>query len=65
MIAPAGSIVAFSSVVIHRSGPNFTDKLRRAYIAQYSKEVITLKDAKTPWGSFEQVLDGGNVVAAS
>jgi ectoine hydroxylase-related dioxygenase (phytanoyl-CoA dioxygenase family) len=65
MTAPAGSIVAFSSVVIHRSGPNLTDKLRRAYIAQYSKEVITLKDAKTPWGSFEQFLDGGNVVAAS
>ena len=59
MTAPAGSIVVFSSVVIHRSGPNYTDRLRRAYIAQYSKEVITFKDGKTPAGSYERFLDGG------
>src|SRR5918993_849718 len=63
MTAPAGSIVVFSSVVIHRSGPNLTNRLRRAYIAQYSKEVITLKGTNTPWGSFEHFLDGGRVVA--
>jgi ectoine hydroxylase-related dioxygenase (phytanoyl-CoA dioxygenase family) len=63
MTAPAGSIVAFSSVVIHRSGPNLTDRMRRAYLAQYSKEIITAKGAKTPWGSFEQFLDGGRIVA--
>ena len=40
MTAPAGSIVAFSSVVIHRSGPNLTDRMRRVYLAQYSREVI-------------------------
>ncbi len=44
MTAPAGSIVVFSSVVIHRSGPNLTDRNRRVYIAQYSKEVIPAKD---------------------
>ena len=63
MTAPAGSIVVFSSVVIHRSGPNLTDRMRRAYIAQYSKEVITAKGTNTPSGSFEQFLDGGKVVA--
>ena len=64
MTAPAGTIVVFSSVVMHRSGPNLTDKLRRVYLAQYSGEVIMNKDGKTPWGSFEQFLDEGKVVAA-
>ncbi len=63
MTAPAGSIVVFSSVVIHRSGPNLTDKMRRVYLAQYSGEVITFKDGKTPAGSFDHFLEGGDVVA--
>lgn len=64
MTAPAGSVVVFSSVVMHRSGPNLTDRNRRVYIAQYSKDVITAKDdAATPQGSFERFLDGGQVVA--
>jgi ectoine hydroxylase-related dioxygenase (phytanoyl-CoA dioxygenase family) len=63
MTAPAGSIVVFSSVVLHRSGPNTTDKLRRVYLAQYSGEVIMSKDGTEPWGSFDQFLDGGKVVA--
>ena len=37
MTAPAGSIVVFSSVVIHRSGPNLTEGLRRVYLAQYPR----------------------------
>ena len=64
MTGPAGTIVVFSSVVMHRSGPNLTDNLRRVYLAQYSGEVIMNKDGKTPWGSFEQFLDEGKVVAA-
>lgn len=36
----AGDIVAFSSLTLHRSGPNTTAKPRRAYIAQYSAEPI-------------------------
>jgi ectoine hydroxylase-related dioxygenase (phytanoyl-CoA dioxygenase family) len=65
MTAPAGSIVVFSSVVLHRSGPNTTDRLRRVYLAQYSGEVIMSKDGTEPWGSFEQFLDGGKVVAGA
>lgn len=61
--APAGSIVCFSSVVIHRSGANTTDKLRRVYLAQYSGEVIAAKNSDEPHGSFEQFLAGGEVVA--
>ena len=40
MTCEAGTIVAFSSLTLHRSGPNTTDKRRRAYIAQYSPEPI-------------------------
>lgn len=61
--APAGSIVVFSSVVLHRSGPNLTDRLRRVYLAQYSHEVIRTKDGSEPWGSFEPFLADGRVVA--
>jgi ectoine hydroxylase-related dioxygenase (phytanoyl-CoA dioxygenase family) len=44
MIVPAGSIVAFSSTVFHRTGPNTTDHPRRVYIAQYSPEPILSED---------------------
>jgi ectoine hydroxylase-related dioxygenase (phytanoyl-CoA dioxygenase family) len=36
----AGSVVAFSSLIVHATGANRTSKLRRAYLAQYSPEVI-------------------------
>jgi ectoine hydroxylase-related dioxygenase (phytanoyl-CoA dioxygenase family) len=65
VVVPAGSIAVFSSMVIHRSGPNRTDRMRRAYLAQYSSEVIMNKAGAGPWGSFEQFLAGGHVVAAS
>jgi ectoine hydroxylase-related dioxygenase (phytanoyl-CoA dioxygenase family) len=63
VIVPAGSIAVFSSVVIHRSGANRTDRLRNVYLAQYSGEVIKTADGKEPWGSFEQFLDHGRIVA--
>lgn len=62
VIAPAGSIACFSSVVFHRSGPNLTDRLRRVYLAQYSKEVILTEDGSGPWGEFEPFLEGGERV---
>jgi ectoine hydroxylase-related dioxygenase (phytanoyl-CoA dioxygenase family) len=39
-IVPAGSIVVFSSNTFHRSGANTTDKMRRAYVTQYSAEEL-------------------------
>ena len=39
-IVPAGSVVAFSSLTLHRSSPNVTDKPRRAYLAQFSPAPI-------------------------
>ncbi len=40
MTCPAGTIVAFSSLTLHRSGENVTDRKRRAYVCQYSVEPI-------------------------
>ena len=37
---PAGSVVAFSSLTLHRSSPNVTDRPRRGYVVQYSGEPI-------------------------
>jgi ectoine hydroxylase-related dioxygenase (phytanoyl-CoA dioxygenase family) len=37
---PAGSVVAFSSRMLHATGANQTDRARRVYLAQYTPEVI-------------------------
>ncbi len=63
VIVPAGSIVCFSSTVIHRSGANLTDRYRRVYLLQYSAEVIMDKTGQRPWGSYEQFLADGEIVA--
>ncbi len=39
-LVPAGSLVVFSSVTFHRSGANTTDRMRRAYVTQYSPAPI-------------------------
>jgi ectoine hydroxylase-related dioxygenase (phytanoyl-CoA dioxygenase family) len=38
--AAAGSIVAFSSRLLHSTGPNLTSRLRRVYLAQYTAEAM-------------------------
>jgi len=45
-IVPAGSIVAFDSYVLHRSGPNTTARMRRVYLPQYSAEPICRPDGR-------------------
>ncbi|WP_380874227.1 hypothetical protein ACFB49_46570 [Sphingomonas sp. DBB INV C78] len=37
---PAGSIVAFSSLLLHATGANTSDKPRRVYLAQYTSEAM-------------------------
>lgn len=44
VVCPAGSIAVFSSLTLHRSGANTTDRLRRVYLAQYSPEPIQNPD---------------------
>ncbi len=41
----AGGIVVFSSLTLHRSGPNTTRSVRRAYLAQYSSTAIRDPDS--------------------
>jgi phytanoyl-CoA hydroxylase len=36
--APAGSVVVFSSLTPHRTGPNVSDATRKAYILQYAPD---------------------------
>jgi ectoine hydroxylase-related dioxygenase (phytanoyl-CoA dioxygenase family) len=43
-LAPAGSIVAFSSVTMHRTGANTTDQPRRALVCQYTAEPLLRPD---------------------
>lgn len=38
--APAGSVVAFSSRLLHTTGANRTPRMRRVYLAQYTPEVM-------------------------
>ena len=61
VIVPAGSVVAFSSYALHRSGPNRTDRMRRVYLPQYSAEPINRPDGK-PWAMAVPFLKDGQVV---
>jgi ectoine hydroxylase-related dioxygenase (phytanoyl-CoA dioxygenase family) len=61
--APAGSVVAFSSTVFHRTGPNTTRRPRRVFIAQYSSEPILDEAGLRPRHLAEPVLLGGRRVA--
>ena len=45
--APAGSIVVFSSLTPHRTGPNLTDSTRKAYILQYAPDGAEVVDVAT------------------
>ena len=60
-LVPAGSIVAFSSHVFHRSGPNLTNKLRRIYLPQYSPSVIRNLDG-TQKGQSVPFMQNGDIV---
>jgi len=44
-IVPAGSLIVFSSLTFHRSGANTTDRMRRAYVTQYSPQPIYKPDS--------------------
>ena len=60
--APAGSIVAFSSVVFHSSGANRTKQARRVYLPQYSAEPILTPDKAKLWGQCVPFVKDGKVI---
>jgi ectoine hydroxylase-related dioxygenase (phytanoyl-CoA dioxygenase family) len=47
IIAPAGSVVIFSSHLLHCSGPNTTSQPRRVFYSQYSEAVITINSSSS------------------
>lgn len=63
--ARAGSIAVFSSVTLHGSGPNLTNRMRRAYLAQYSPEPVLTADRRLLWGNALPFLKGGERVVGS
>ena len=58
---PAGSIAVFSSTCFHRSGPNNTNNMRRAWAIQYSPEIIYEPDGSLK-GLDEKFLENGKRV---
>ena len=56
LTVPAGSIVAFSSTLFHRTGPNTSDHPRRVYIAQYTSEPLLSDDRSRPRHLAEPLL---------
>ena len=62
---PKGAIAVFSSLCLHRSGPNTTDRARRAYVVQYSPTDAINPETGERWGDDIEVLRGGQFVAAA
>ncbi len=62
-IVPAGSVVVFSSLSFHRSGPNTTDQMRRAYVTQYSPEIIHRPGETEPMHLGVPFLENGRKIA--
>jgi ectoine hydroxylase-related dioxygenase (phytanoyl-CoA dioxygenase family) len=60
---PAGSVIVFSSTLLHRSGPNTTSTPRRAWIAQYSPEPILYEDGRPRQNAVPFLLDGRRLAA--
>ncbi len=61
VIAPAGSIVAFSSYLFHRSGANKTKNMRRIYLPQYSANPILKPDGSLQAMGVPFLQDGQNI----
>jgi ectoine hydroxylase-related dioxygenase (phytanoyl-CoA dioxygenase family) len=59
-VVPAGSIVVLSSLCFHRSGQNTTKQMRRAYVTQYSPEIIRKPGETEPFHLAVPFLQDGN-----
>ncbi len=62
--AKKGAAAVFSSLCLHRSGPNTTDKPRRAYVVQYSPIEAVDPATGERWGGLLEVARDGRVVDA-
>ncbi len=60
-----GQAIAFSSMMLHRSGPNSTERPRRAYIVQYCPTGAVDPDTGEKWGDDVEVTRDGKILADS
>jgi ectoine hydroxylase-related dioxygenase (phytanoyl-CoA dioxygenase family) len=58
---PAGSIVAFSSLLLHATGANLSDASRRVYLAQYSPAPILNADGHLRRNAIALLREGHQV----
>ena len=62
---PAGTLVAFSSFLLHKSGPNTTERPRRSYFIAYTPELFAHADpAKGVYNSGEPLLQDGKLTTS-
>ncbi len=60
--APAGSVVAFTSYNLHRSGPNVSDTMRRVYLPQYVSAPMVHTRTGERFNLAVPFLEGGEIV---
>lgn len=58
----AGQVAIFSSLMLHRSGPNTSGEVRLGYVPQYHVPNVVRADTGEPFGDRHPVLRGGKAV---
>jgi ectoine hydroxylase-related dioxygenase (phytanoyl-CoA dioxygenase family) len=59
-----GQVAIFSSLMLHKSGPNVSNEVRRGYVPQYHVPNVRSKRTGKPWGDLYPVLRNGQRVDA-
>ncbi len=59
---PKGAFAVFSSLCLHRSGPNTSNAPRRAYVVQFSPTRAINPETGQRWGNDIEVVRGGTVI---
>ncbi|MCE9589791.1 MAG: phytanoyl-CoA dioxygenase family protein [Planctomycetes bacterium] len=57
-----GQVAVFSSLTMHKSGPNISKEVRKGYVPQYHVPQVIRTDTGKPWGDLFPVLRGGKPV---
>jgi phytanoyl-CoA hydroxylase len=60
-----GQVAIFSSLLLHKSGPNTSGRIRRGYVPQYHHAGLVEVATGKPWGDQYPVLRGGRKVTSS
>ena len=58
----AGQVAIFSSLMLHKSGPNVSNEVRHGYVPQYHHLGVISERTGQPWGDAYPVLRGGKRV---